>query len=434
MYRWTSWLIAGLMSGCASVPSVQPLRQSSPESLAPQEAQTAALPPPGAESTSPAPQPQVERGRSYPVLDGAGRVLGMPDALLLWNRRVNNHHISPKTEQMAVEYLSEYHLPDVLVRVNQYAPLAEWSRLAKNRRIGAGWRYTVGTLDLLMYTFLPGRLVGDDWYNPFTNTINLYSDVPAIAVHEAAYSRDIHRRRYPGTYAVVQHLPLVGMWYRTNATQDALRYIKRRGGTPAELQEADNLLLPMYGRAAGGQLGMFIPIPFLGSALDAVGAAVGHVVGRHLGHRDKSKGQEVEPQQESGNVSETIHPTSATAVATAIQWRTDYAAARSEARSKNRLLLLDFSTEGCCWCRKLESTTFREPALVSLIDKDFIPLKIDADRDDSLTRALDIQGFPTLILATPSGEILNVVEGYLDAATLYCLLNRTAETAWQSKP
>jgi hypothetical protein len=430
MKRWTSWLIAGLMSGCASVPSVQPVRQSRTETMAPQEVQTVTLTPPEIESTASAPQVQVERGRPYPVLDGAGRVLGMPDALLLWNRRVNNHRISPKTEQMAVEYLSEYHLPDVLVRVNQYAPLAEWSRLTKNRRIGAGWRYTVGAMDLLMYTFLPGRLIGDDWYNPFTNTINLYSDVPAIAVHEAAYAKDIHRRRYPGTYAVVQHLPVVGMWYRTNATQDALRYIKRRGGTPEELQEADHLLLPMYGRAAGGQLATFIPIPFVGNALDVVGAAVGHVVGRLRGHSDRSKGQDVKSQQDGGNGSETIPPMEVAS----ISWRTDYMAARAEARTKNRLLLLEFCTEECFWCRKLEDTTFREPALVSLIDKDFIPLKIDAARDASLTRTLDIQGLPTLILATPSGEILTVVEGYLDAATLYRHLNRAAETAWQPKP
>lgn len=361
---------------------------------------------PSVETSQPASHLPIERGRPNWFLDGTGRVLGLPDALLLWNWRVNNHHISPKTEQMVVDYLSEYDLPDVMVRVNEYAPFSEWSRLTKNRQIGAGWRYTVGVMDMLMYTFLPGRLIGDDWYNPFTNTINLYSDVPAIAVHEAAYAKDIHRRRNPGTYATLQHLPIVGMWYRTNATLDALQYIKRRGG-PEEFQEADRVLYPMYGRAAGGQIGMFIPIPFAGNALDAAGALVGHAAALIFGHHGRSK-------PEDGDGSEALPP----AATAAIRWRADYAAAQDEARLKNRPLLLEFRREECFWCQKLDETTFRTPELAGLIDQDFIPVKIDASRDSSITRALNIQRFPTLILATPSGEVLEILEGYMDALTL----------------
>lgn len=288
MYRWLSWLLAGLMGGCASVRSTLPLSQSGISSPAPQVAETASL-------ASPV---QIERGRPNRLLDGSGRILGVPRQLLLWDRRVNNHQISSKTEQSGAEYLSENDLPEVLVRVNQYAPLAEWSRLTTNRRIGAGWRYTVGALDMLLYTLIPGRLVGDDWYNPFTDTINLYSDVPAIALHEAAYAKDIHHRRCPGTYAVIQHLPLVGMWYRTNATRDALQYIEQRGGSAAELQEAERILYPLYGGAAGGQIGTFVPIPFVGYALTPAGAVVGHVVGRCRAHQDRPKGKEVEPRRE----------------------------------------------------------------------------------------------------------------------------------------
>jgi hypothetical protein len=157
MTRGVCWLVAALVSGCASHRPLPPSPAAVPT------------------------QVLVERGRPSRFLDGAGRILGAPDQLLLWNRRVNNHDVSPKTEDLVVGYLAANHLPGVMVRVNQYAPLGEWRRLKANRRVGAGWRYTVGTLRWLLYTLVPGRLIGDDWYNPFTDTINLYSDVPAIA-------------------------------------------------------------------------------------------------------------------------------------------------------------------------------------------------------------------------------------------------------------
>jgi hypothetical protein len=200
----------------------------------------------------------------------------------------------------------------VLVRVNEYAPLAEWKRLRNNRRVGAGWRYTVGALDVLVYTLMPGRLFGEDWYNPFTDTINLYSDVPAIALHEAAYAKNIHHRRRPGTYAVVQHIPIVGMWYRTNATQEALDYLQKRvGAAGAESQEADQILFPIYGGALGGQVGRCIPIPFVGEALNLAGIGVGHIVGRYHAHQQR-KTQEVESPPQFEDERGTILPATAT--------------------------------------------------------------------------------------------------------------------------
>lgn len=42
--------------------------------------------------------------------------------------------------------------------------------------MGWGWRYSIGMLSWLQYTLLPGRLFGGDHYNPYSNTISLYSD------------------------------------------------------------------------------------------------------------------------------------------------------------------------------------------------------------------------------------------------------------------
>jgi thioredoxin-related protein len=98
-----------------------------------------------------------------------------------------------------------------------------------------------------------------------------------------------------------------------------------------------------------------------------------------------------------------------------VQWRTDYNAARKEATQKNLPLVLDFGTENCFWCKKLDATTFREPVISGLINERFIPLKVDAHVNVALTDALRIQSFPTIVLAAPDGKILGTFEGYLEA-------------------
>jgi thioredoxin-related protein len=110
-----------------------------------------------------------------------------------------------------------------------------------------------------------------------------------------------------------------------------------------------------------------------------------------------------------------------------VHWRTDYAAARKEATDCGRPLLFDFGTEQCVWCRKLDITTFRDPAVARLITDKFVPVKIDARAEAWLTEALRVRCFPTLFLAAPDGIILASREGYVDAAAMTRLLEESLQ-------
>ena len=82
-----------------------------------------------------------------------------------------------------VNYLEHNGLGSVLVRSNQYAPFDELKRMFANDQIRPIWKSTFGTYNLLKYTLLPGRLLGGDWYNPYSNSLHVYSDVPTLAIH-----------------------------------------------------------------------------------------------------------------------------------------------------------------------------------------------------------------------------------------------------------
>lgn len=220
---------------------------------------------------------QIERGQPRRFVDGVGWVVGIPDKILLWNRRIENHNVSPETEQAIADYLTKNELTTVKVRLNQYAPGQDWRRLVANKSVGWGWRYTLGTVSWLGETVFPGRLIGGDHYNPFTNTLHIYSDVPAVAIHEGGHAKDFARRHYKGTYAAGYLLPITPLWYEAVATNDAVSYL-RAEGTVEDEQAADRVLYPAYGTYLGDSVSTFVP--GLGTPLYLGGVLAGHIAGR----------------------------------------------------------------------------------------------------------------------------------------------------------
>ena len=114
------------------------------------------------------------------------------------------------------------------------------------------------------------------------------------------------------------------------------------------------------------------------------------------------------------------------ASAQAVQWRPDYGAARREAAEHKQPLVLVFSAEYCTWCQQMERTTLRDPEVVGVLNRRFVPVKVAADdaRNGSLVSGLGLQGLPAVVLVAPGGQVLATREGYLDAAGFLALLNR----------
>lgn len=118
-----------------------------------------------------------------------------------------------------------------------------------------------------------------------------------------------------------------------------------------------------------------------------------------------------------------------------VAWLTDYSVARREAHDKNRPLVIDFSTDNCIYCRKLETITFRDPAVVQLVGDHFVALHLHVGAGGgpqaaSLAQTLGIQGYPTLIFADPNGKVVGRQDGYVEPAEF----SQTAQRVLASLP
>lgn len=216
---------------------------------------------------------QIERGKPNVFLDSLGWAWGIPAKILLFDRRVENHRIDSETEAVLAAYMNDNEISTVKVRLNQYHPLDDWRRLAANKSVGVGWRYSFGAIILLGETIFPGRVFGADHYNPYSNTIHLYSNVPALALHEAGHSKDYARRKWKGTYAATYFLPAASLYQEALATNDALGYVLTTGDLEAQ-QAAYEILYPAYGTYVGNAISGTVPGGYF------VGLIGGHIAGR----------------------------------------------------------------------------------------------------------------------------------------------------------
>jgi len=223
-------------------------------------------------------EPQISRGEPNTIADGLGHYLfSLPEKLILWNWNMGRHSISPETEEAIKTYLAENELKEVKVRLNEYAPFEEWHRLVNNEGVGAGWRYTFGVVSWLFYTIFPGRIFGGDNFNPFTNTISLYSDLPIVAMHEGGHAKDFGEDEHKGSYAALRIIPFYNLRDEAVASSDALSYVHSHNDTDLE-ESGYKVLYPAYGTYVAGDFFSFIPgvRPLVG----VIGAIPGHIVGR----------------------------------------------------------------------------------------------------------------------------------------------------------
>lgn len=214
----------------------------------------------------------VRYGRPNKVLDSTGWLFGVPRKLLLWDRRVDNHNVSHQTTESIATFAEMHQLDGLCARINQYDPIDEFSRLRTNTTVAPGWRYTLGTMSVIGYTLVPGRIIGLDQYNPYTNSVYVYSDVPALAVEATAYAKDVRSRTLPGTYAAVNQLPFVSLWHESVNVRDAVAFVEQQG-TPEERVDGLRVLHANYGSTIAVATGAG-PIAQIG------GAVAGQLTGR----------------------------------------------------------------------------------------------------------------------------------------------------------
>ncbi len=108
-----------------------------------------------------------------------------------------------------------------------------------------------------------------------------------------------------------------------------------------------------------------------------------------------------------------------------LNWLTDVPKAQAQAKTDNKLVLMDFTgSDWCGWCMKLDKETFSQPEFADYAKKNLVLVQLDfpAHKEQSddlksankaLAKKYSIDGYPTLIALKPDGTVVWTQVGYL---------------------
>ena len=83
-------------------------------------------------------------------------------------------------------------------------------------------------------------------------------------------------------------------------------------------------------------------------------------------------------------------------------------------KSEDRIIMIDFFTDWCVWCKRLDADTFSHPAVVEL-SKQFVNLKINAEAGEGIDIAKQyrVTGYPAIVFINSNGKEVDRIPGYL---------------------
>ena len=77
-----------------------------------------------------------------------------------------------------------------------------------------------------------------------------------------------------------------------------------------------------------------------------------------------------------------------------------------KAQEEKKLVLMDIYAQWCHWCNVIENTTYRDKKVISIIEKYYIPIRVDAEKYPDINKKYNQGGLPTTVILTSKGEIL----------------------------
>jgi len=90
----------------------------------------------------------------------------------------------------------------------------------------------------------------------------------------------------------------------------------------------------------------------------------------------------------------------------AVEWRVDFEAALTEARQTDRLVLVDVSADWCPPCIAMKHDVWSDPEVGRRVAASYVPLLVDADRDDVVSPRYGVSGIPTLLILDGNGRLV----------------------------
>jgi uncharacterized protein YyaL (SSP411 family) len=98
----------------------------------------------------------------------------------------------------------------------------------------------------------------------------------------------------------------------------------------------------------------------------------------------------------------------------------------ARAEREGKAVLLSISAVWCHWCHVMDETSYSDHTVIDLINRRFVPVRVDSDRNPDINRRYNQGGWPTTAFLDPRGALLAGAT-YIPPEAMRTALQRVAE-------
>ena len=88
------------------------------------------------------------------------------------------------------------------------------------------------------------------------------------------------------------------------------------------------------------------------------------------------------------------------------------------AKQEGKKIFVHFYADWCAYCEKMEKETLKNSAVIDYLNQNFIPVRVNSDKDRDLARNYYIRGLPSTWFVSETGEKISSLPGYISAELL----------------
>jgi thioredoxin-related protein len=105
-----------------------------------------------------------------------------------------------------------------------------------------------------------------------------------------------------------------------------------------------------------------------------------------------------------------------------IDWHS-YESGLARSKFEKKKVFLYFHAEWCGYCRDMDLKTFKDPAVIRALNRNFIPIRVDSDREQAAASMFRVKGLPDSWFLAESGDIIGHRPGFIPADQLMKILD-----------
>ncbi len=100
--------------------------------------------------------------------------------------------------------------------------------------------------------------------------------------------------------------------------------------------------------------------------------------------------------------------------AAALPWERDLPTALARAGSEKKLVMVDFYTDWCKWCKQLDRTTLSDADVQRALGR-FVSVRLNAEKDGrDVAERFNVDGYPTILFLDAGGGEVGRIPGYME--------------------